>query len=70
MVPVLVLTHGELATALLTAAQSIDPHLEEGTASPVHHTIHMNASNFLPFVDQERTTTPDVREIVSLLFLG
>ena len=31
MVPVLVLTHGELATALLTAAQSIDPHLEEGT---------------------------------------
>jgi PTS system mannose-specific IIA component len=31
MVPVLVLTHGELATALLTAARSIDPHLDEGS---------------------------------------
>jgi PTS system mannose-specific IIA component len=30
MIPVLVLTHGELATELLDAARTIDPHLNDG----------------------------------------
>ena len=33
MVPVLVLTHGNLADELLTAAQKIDPHLAEGSSA-------------------------------------
>ncbi len=35
MIPVLVLTHGNLATELLQAAQTIDPSLKERTA-PCH----------------------------------
>jgi PTS system mannose-specific IIA component len=31
MIPVLVLTHGDLAVALLNAARIIDPHLEQET---------------------------------------
>lgn len=33
MVPVLVLTHGNLADELLTAARKIDPHLAEGSSA-------------------------------------
>jgi PTS system mannose-specific IIA component len=33
MIPVLVLTHGNLAVGLLDAARIIDPHLEENTAA-------------------------------------
>jgi PTS system mannose-specific IIA component len=33
MIPVLVLTHGDLAVALLDAARTIDPHLDTDTAA-------------------------------------
>ena len=33
MVPVLVLTHGNLADELLTAARNIDPHLADGSSA-------------------------------------
>jgi PTS system mannose-specific IIA component len=33
MIPVLVLTHGELAIELLEAARTIDPHLSNGAAA-------------------------------------
>jgi PTS system mannose-specific IIA component len=33
MIPVLVLTHGDLAVSLLDAARIIDPHLVQGTAA-------------------------------------
>ena len=33
MIPVLVLTHGDLAVALLSAARMIDPHLGDETAA-------------------------------------
>lgn len=33
MIPVLVLTHGELATSLLNAATKIDPNLEQGSSA-------------------------------------
>ncbi len=31
MIPVLVLTHGDLATSILESARQIDPHLSDGT---------------------------------------
>ncbi len=33
MIPVLVLTHGDLAVALLDAARTIDPHLDQETVA-------------------------------------
>ena len=33
MIPVLVLTHGDLAVALLDAARTIDPHLDQETGA-------------------------------------